>query len=166
MLLSAVVCWAQPVEVDLRFDRVSRVEWVTGESVEISWTQISDSRCATGATCVWEGQVRIWLAVAANGAQADEVEIVLHAGDEDLARATVGGVHLQLVEVDPYPVLDVPVERAAYRAGLLVSISGVTAVRESSWGRLKTAPQHPPIRECHPQDGLPHPPSDGSDEMR
>ena len=142
MLLSlaglAAVASAQPVDVELRFDEPARVEWVTGDAVEIVWAGLEDSRCPEGAPCAWEGEVTVFLAVAVNGSDPDTVSITLHVGDEDKARALVQDMNdIQLLGVAPYPVVEVVTERSEYRARLEVSRRRSTAVEASGWGGIK-----------------------------
>lgn len=133
-------CAAQPVEVEVKFDRPGRVEWVTGKTVEITWKEVDDSRCAEGATCVWEGEVTVTLAVAIDGEDEGDFEITLHEGDEDKARAQVGRFVIHLAGVTPFPVLDVETPRSEYAAQLVLTGSGAdTAVQSSSWGMVKRA---------------------------
>ncbi len=49
LAVSIGTCSAQPVELEVGFDRTGRVEWVTGGVVEITWKDLRDSRCAEGA---------------------------------------------------------------------------------------------------------------------
>lgn len=143
VVLGSLVPWAhrvdaQPVELELRFDRPARVEWVTGDAVEIAWLALDDSRCAEGVVCVWEGQVSVSLAVTVNGAPADTVSITLHAGDEDEATALVQEMYdIHLVGVEPYPVIDVEPERSEHVARLALSRRRSTAVEAPSWGWIK-----------------------------
>ena len=46
---------SEPVDDRFGFDEPASIEWIMGERIEIDWKQIDDSRCAAGATCVWEG---------------------------------------------------------------------------------------------------------------
>lgn len=129
---------AQPAEVELRFDHLARVEWVTGDAVEVEWLSLEDSRCAEGVVCVWEGQVSVSLAVTVNEAPPDTVAITLHAGDEAEATALVQGLYdVQLVGVEPYPAAAVAPERAAYRARITLSRRRSTSVGEATWGTVK-----------------------------
>ena len=138
LLIGAAHSEAQPVDVELGFDRPARLEWVTGDAVEIEWLAVEDSRCAEGVECVWEGEVSVSLAVTVNNAPADTVDITLHAGDEDEATALVQGMYdIQVAGVEPYPVIDVVPERSAYRARLVVSHRRTTAVEAQSWGIIK-----------------------------
>ncbi len=139
LAVSIGACSAQPVELEVGFDRTGRVEWVTGGVVEITWKDLRDSRCAEGAVCVWEGQVTVTLGVAVDGEEIGDFEITLHQGDEAEARVDVGGVLvISLTGVTPFPVIDVETPGSDYAAQLVLSTIGAkTAVRPSSWGSVK-----------------------------
>ena len=126
----------QPVELQLKLDDPELVEWVTGESLQITWLDLLDSRCAEGVTCVWEGEVTITIGVAKNGRDLGEFEITLHAGDEEKAFASVEEYAIRLISVAPYPKDGIETKRSDYVATLEIT-SAPTAVEMNSWGRIK-----------------------------
>ncbi len=81
---------------------------------------IEDSRCPTGVECVWQGRAVVKLAV---GLPTGDTSVLLtsQAGDAKLARDTVGGYIIELLEVAPYPVHTEPIEEEEYRISLLVT---------------------------------------------
>ena len=119
-ILSAAA-YGEPVDTQLWFDRPASIEWITGERIEIEWQDVLDSRCAIGATCVWEGQVTVSLDVVVDGVRTEDVEITLHGEELERSVALVGGYRIQLAAVGPYPVLDEETERASYVATVVVS---------------------------------------------
>lgn len=77
-------------------------ETVTFESFGASVTYLallSDSRCPTGVTCVWEGDAEVEVRVATSGGT---VVGVLHTTLEP-RRLVVGSVVVELIDVTPYP---------------------------------------------------------------
>ena len=121
-ILSAVSAgFPEPVDTRFGFDQSASIEWITGERIEIEWNEISDSHCATGATCVWEGEVTVVVDVIIDGERTEDVEITLHGEEFERAVATVDNFRIQLAAVGPYPVLDEPTERSSYRATVVVS---------------------------------------------
>ncbi|MFH1571067.1 MAG: hypothetical protein ABIL09_23945 [Gemmatimonadota bacterium] len=132
----AAAAAAAPAEVELRFDAPDTVSWDTGESLVLSWLSVADSRCALDVVCVWEGEAKVGLGVAVDGAAADSVSITLGPAAE--AFALVQGFRLQLLSVDPYPaVAGVEPARADYVARLQVYRPGETAVPGVGWGKVK-----------------------------
>ena len=96
--------------LELRYDQT-----VAYEGLELRLVEISDSRCATGVVCVWEGEVAARLEVARAGEAPVEVELALRAGHE-ADQAVAHGRRLRLVAVDPYPKYGVTTPRDAYVA--------------------------------------------------
>ncbi len=134
-IVSAVTAgFSEPVDTRFGFDETASIEWITGERIEIEWNEISDSRCATGATCVWEGQVTVSVDVVVDGARTEDIEITLHGEEFERAVATVAGFRIQLAAVGPYPVLDEPTERSSYRATVVVSPVTNTELRHGMAG--------------------------------
>lgn len=101
---------------ELRFDRPLG----TG-GLEISWLEVSDSRCAEGAVCVWEGEVGVLLGVKEGGEDLGTFSLTVHHPDDERAQARIGNRLLQLVDVAPYPSLDREPEQADYVASLAIS---------------------------------------------
>ena len=99
----------------LRFDQVLSVA-----GLDIRWLAVEDSRCPEGVVCVWEGQVKIGLAVSRGEEDLGQFAIVLHAGDEDEAQVRIGTHTIGLVGIEPYPVVDVETSREDYVAMLVI----------------------------------------------
>ena len=76
---------------------------------------VSDSRCAAGVVCAWEGEVTVALTLgAASGATPFTLS------DHDRTRI-VGGYRFELVAVQPAPVADRPIPPSAYRITIRIS---------------------------------------------
>jgi len=73
---------------------------------------VEDSRCPARVQCVWAGDAAIAIEIASNLADGDSVTDTLHT-TLDPKSVAVGGYLLQLVQVDPYPIVpgDIPLER-------------------------------------------------------
>jgi len=121
ILCVATAAFSEPVDTRFGFDQPASIEWITGERIAIELDEISDSRCAIGATCVWEGDVTVASNVTVNGVSAEDVSITLHGEEFDRAVAMVDGFRIQLAAVGPYPVIDTETERSSYRVTAVVS---------------------------------------------
>ena len=77
---------------------------------------VADSRCPTGVTCVWAGQVTVAVEVSGAGAAQRRRELTL-GPDPYKAEADLDGYRLRLLSVDPHPQAGTKIERSAYRAG-------------------------------------------------
>ena len=103
------------VEVELRFD-----ETVASRGLELRWLEIDDSRCPTGVTCVWEGQVVVSLEVARGEDGPIEVELLNQPGSEPEA-ARAFDHDLRLLGVEPHPKHGVETPRGDYLARLEIA---------------------------------------------
>lgn len=80
---------------------------------------VEDSRCPTGAVCVWEGQARVQLDVQSeDGSQS--IELVFQASRSSFDRDTVGSYAISLMEVSPHPREGQTIEKRDYRIRLMV----------------------------------------------
>lgn len=67
---------------------------------------VSDSRCPSDATCVWEGEAKVKLFLKKDGELVEGKEITLPNGPKDFRDETVfnlGGKAFQIYALKPYP---------------------------------------------------------------
>lgn len=101
--------------VELRFDQALKYQ-----VLELRWLELEDSRCPTGATCVWEGQVVITVEVASGEGTPVDVKLLLRSGHEsDASRAF--DYELRLQGVEPHPWLGATPERGDYTARIEIT---------------------------------------------
>ncbi len=86
------------------------------DDLDIFFQNVQESRCPTGATCVWEGEVIVDMQV--NGLRAT---MALTPGEPLMAFDTVGGYILELRSVIPFPELDVVVNEDDIKAEIVVT---------------------------------------------
>lgn len=108
---------AQASEFRLKVGGSASVSGFTFAFVDV----VADSRCPTGVTCVWAGEVTV--AVDATGSE-DTVRLELSLGpDREKAVAALDGLTLRLLRVDPYPKAESQIERSQYEATFKVEPS-------------------------------------------
>jgi len=91
--------------------------YVCFESIE------SDSRCPTGAICIWEGDAAAKFKFALKGEKT--IEFTLHTAQSMKADTTAYGYKFTLKNVVPYPSLNnIPV-KTDYKAEILIEKSSV-----------------------------------------
>ena len=94
-------------------------ETVTVRGVRITFDGVTeDSRCPTGAQCVWAGDAAAAFALEKS---PDAVRLTLHTSGRFQQQAEFDGLVVRLEDVKPYPKLGQTIARADYRATLLVS---------------------------------------------
>ena len=128
--------FGQSIELPLKFDQPATLELSGGRTLQITWLELNDSRCAEGVICVWEGQATVLIRVAEDDQNLGEFELILRADDE--GEVAVGEYAIRLVEVAPYPKEGVQTERTDYVATLVITSRELaTAVETSPWGFIK-----------------------------
>ncbi len=78
-----------------------------------------DSRCPTSETCFWEGQAVAKFSLNIDGA-SQEMELVSRSSAPQEAQKTIGERTIRMASVDPEPVTNTPIEKAAYSITLVV----------------------------------------------
>lgn len=95
---------------------------------------LQESRCPIGVTCFWEGDGVIQLGIAPDSGDAQSFE--LHTHSSFGSAVEYDGYIFALLELDPYPVVDVLPVPEDYVATLSVE-AFVLPGEESSWSKVK-----------------------------
>jgi len=112
-----------PIEVELERNfqlQVDQSAHVAEANLTVGFQGvISDSRCARGEVCVWEGDaiVHVWL--QQTGGSRDEFE--LHTSSRGQNIVVYKGFSVRLVAVHPTPVSGVEIASADYEVTLQVT---------------------------------------------
>lgn len=104
-----------PAEIEFGVGEARRIPPVTLTFVRVS----QDSRCPTGVTCIWAGDAVAELRVERDGAAPEVVSLHTNAGSGQAA--SVAGLSLRLVRLEPYPEADHPIAAGDYRLVLSVT---------------------------------------------
>ena len=92
---------------------------VTGEDLSIKFVEVvSDSRCPTGATCIWAGEASSLIEITASGSTISKV--LTQPGLTSPPKDTVAGYEITF-DLLPYPQLGKETKTADYRLKLVVS---------------------------------------------
>lgn len=122
-LLTALSVWAMLAcnKYDLPADLVLKIdETITADGLRIQLTDIEESRCAEGVTCVWAGEAKVYLRL-----DAQETVVLTARGlcaGEEACRDTAIYKQYRIIleEVTPYPKANVEIKKADYRVKLSV----------------------------------------------
>jgi hypothetical protein len=118
---------AAPVNEEFRIDIGETVD-VDGTSLAITFVKVNnDSRCPMNAICVWEGNAQIQLAVRDNGAA---VPLVLNTTQEP-RQIVAGSYRIELLSLQPFPVVGETRDPDDYYATLVVRRSNVVCTAEA-----------------------------------
>lgn len=93
---------------------------ITGENLKITFKEVlEDSRCAAGATCIWEGRVVCFVVVTKDGTSWETTLIQPGMTDQHAEQTFVG--YRFTFKVEPYPEVDKEILSSEYK--LLLTIS-------------------------------------------
>ncbi|MFA6166606.1 MAG: hypothetical protein WC700_08325 [Gemmatimonadaceae bacterium] len=85
---------------------------IPDETTKVQFTDVtSDSRCPTGAQCVWAGEAVVLFTVGSN----QQVSLTLGA-DASKATVIVGGKQFTIVALKPYPKVNESIVKGDYVA--------------------------------------------------
>jgi PBP1b-binding outer membrane lipoprotein LpoB len=91
----------------------------TGESIKVKFEElIVDSRCPTGALCMWEGAVTIELLI--NNTQKIQVTHSAGSMNDTIIITDNGDYKVALIEADPYPIWNITTNKRDYVATLKI----------------------------------------------
>jgi hypothetical protein len=107
--------------------RVSQKAVIPAEGLEFTFLKVTeDSRCPTGAGCVWPGQTVIQLAVSQSGQPVGTFPVSSFEPEGQKDRPLFTGYHVSLVGVSPERQMRAggelkPIDPAEYEVALLVT---------------------------------------------
>jgi hypothetical protein len=78
-----------------------------------------DSRCPIGVNCIWGGNARVHFTL--EDKKEGNSEFVLNTSNGFLTDTTIHGFHFELIDLDPYPIIDVDYNQEVYTAIVLIS---------------------------------------------
>jgi len=105
---------------------INQTAVISGENIRIKFLDVNDSRCPTGATCIWAGEARADVQVRDGGtANLTLVEPGYSANNSQRYNA-----YEFSFQVQPYPALDNPIAKAEYRLILTVEKPGEAPVEQ------------------------------------
>jgi hypothetical protein len=94
---------------------------VSGSTSVVTFERVSgDSRCPTGANCMWEGDAVAVVRVSGEGSGAETLE--LHTHERFARQGEAHGVQVRLERLEPYPTTDRPVSADMYVAHLRIAL--------------------------------------------
>ncbi len=107
---------SQPVRVLLHFGQEVAVE---GSALRVSFVRVlEDSRCPADVTCVWEGNARVELGIAAGTGPTFSLQLNTAISPKS---ADWRGVRVTLLDVRPYPTSRRPIPHEEYTIELEVA---------------------------------------------
>lgn len=92
---------------------------VRGEKLRIRFRSVSnDSRCATGATCIWAGNGEVVIEVARKNKKQVVAKLNTMLEPKEIVYK---GFKIKLLALNPYPKIDEPIDPKDYEATMAVA---------------------------------------------
>ncbi len=93
---------------------------ISGEDLKITFLEVtSDSRCPSGVTCIWAGEVVCAVRIE-EGTQTSIVDFIQSGNTNDYSQMTYGN-HRYTFKVEPYPISGQEISDKDYRLILAVN---------------------------------------------
>jgi hypothetical protein len=110
----------RPVQLDERFAlRAGESAAVESEKLEVRFDEVvSDSRCPKGVQCIVAGDATVRITVQKSSARSSHE---LHTSERAGQEASVDGLTIRLLGLDPYPVEGKVIDRRDYVATLEIT---------------------------------------------
>ena len=99
---------------------IGRTVYINGEGLEIKFADVTgDSRCPTGVTCIWAGEVTAKISISKENLQ-DELVLIESGLSNGEAEAIYQGYRL-IYHVEPYPEIEKIIAKNEYQLVLTVT---------------------------------------------
>jgi len=106
----------QPVEL-----KVNDTVRISSENLTIKFSGIEDSRCPSGAQCIWAGEFKAKLEVTVSGKSQEKAELNMLPGEKVIPEQKVGNYTIKLEKVIS-PTTKAPVGKTSgvYRISIII----------------------------------------------
>jgi len=102
--------------------KVNQTTSLESDSIKIKFLNVTeDSRCPSDVTCVWQGEVKIFVNIIKNNKALGDFSLTSRAGDKNLATQVFDGYSIQVVKVVPYPTSGKKISLSDYVATFVIS---------------------------------------------
>ena len=94
-------------------------------SINVKFLNVTgDSRCPSGVTCIWQGDVTAVVNMMKNNQDLGNFTLISGLGDKNATAQIAGGYFLQIVKVEPYPSNGTHMLISNYNATFVLSKAG------------------------------------------
>ena len=92
----------------------------TMQDLQIKIANLTDSRCPSDVTCVWQGQAKILIDINKNNQNLGNFSLILN--DKNLEARSFDHYSIHLIKVDPYPISSKKIQLSDYDVTLKLSL--------------------------------------------
>jgi hypothetical protein len=92
----------------------------TMQELQIKIANLTDSRCPSDVTCVWQGQAKILVDINKNSQNLGNFSLILN--DKNLEARSFDHYSIRMIKVDPYPISSKKIQLSDYDITLKLSL--------------------------------------------
>jgi hypothetical protein len=113
--------------VDAKLDKefslhTGQIAYISSDNLSINFIEVTgDSRCPTGVTCIWAGQVSCNMEIKLTREHTQKSQVVLYQSGASDSSKQLFENYLFSYSVDPYPVAGKKIAQSDYILHLTVS---------------------------------------------
>jgi hypothetical protein len=93
---------------------------ITMQDLQIKIANLTDSRCPSDVTCIWQGPAKILININKNRQSLGNFSLILN--DKNLETRSFDHYSIRLIEVNPYPISTKKIQLSDYDVTLKLSI--------------------------------------------
>lgn len=106
--------------------KINQTASIESNNIKVKFLNVfSDSRCPSDVTCIWEGEITIFVNIIKNNQNLGDFNLTSRGGQKDLAIKSFDGHLIQLLKVDPYPTSGKKIPLSDYVSTFVVSKTSV-----------------------------------------
>jgi len=92
----------------------------TIQDIQIKIANLTDSRCPSDVTCIWQGQAKVLFVINKNSQNLGNFSLILN--DKNSEARSFDHYSIQIIKVDPYPISTKKIQLSDYDVTLKLSL--------------------------------------------
>ena len=102
--------------------RVNQTISLESYNIKVNFLNVTeDSRCPSGVTCIWQGEVKIFVKIIENNQDLGDFSLTSRTGETNLAIQVFDGHLIQMIKIEPYPTSGKKILLSDYVATFVIS---------------------------------------------
>lgn len=129
--------FASPNLIDAKLNapftiKIGDTAQIKSENLMITLTNLEDSRCPRDVTCIWEGEVILYLTLKKGGDKSKETDLELKTSHS--SEISFESYSISLSKVVPYPISPNDINKENYFVTLVVKHEGLSPLKQFKSG--------------------------------
>ena len=106
--------------------KINQTASIESSNIKVKFLNVTgDSRCPSDVTCVWEGQIKIFVHIIKNNHDLGDFNLTSRGGQKNLALQSFDGYLIQILKVEPYPTSGKRILPSDYVSTFVISKTSV-----------------------------------------